>query len=549
MVTSFLESRGDAATDVLIVGAGPVGLSLAVDLGQRGVRCLVVEQNERFGAQPRAKTTNVRSMEHMRRWGLADEIRRSSPLPADYRSNVVFATRLGGLPIATFENAFCCARDRDDRYSESAQWIPQYTVEKVLRDAAAALPTVTLRHGCRLEGLVQSDAAVTADILDVASGGRVAVSASYLVGADGARSKVRDLLGIRLEGKHGFARNVNAIFRAPGLAGRHRLGPAIMYWLVNGDTPAVMGPMDHGDTWFFISTALPDGVTVDQIDVKQTIRRASGLDFDPEILAVDPWLAHRLLAVRYREGRAFLAGDACHLHPPFGGYGMNMGIGDAADLGWKLAAVIQGWGGQRLLDSYDAERRPVADRVIEESVQNYAAVSNSFIRDGLERADAEGAAIRAELGAAVLASKQREFRTLGVVLGYRYAGSPVIVPDGSPPPDSTVSGYVPSAHPGCLAPHLWLAGGVSLYDRFGPGLTLLVTDGDGPGDGGDTDRLVEAAAGRQVPLTVLAPGDERLKTLYQARFALIRPDQHVGWRGDAVPEDAGVLLDRLRGVA
>ena len=536
--------HAENATDVLIVGGGPVGLALAVELGQRGVRCILAEQNERLGAQPRAKTTNVRSMEHLRRWGLADTLRSRSPLPADYPSNIVFATRLDGLPIATFENALNCARDPDDRYSESAQWVPQYTLEGVLRDCAASLPPVTLRHGCRLERFAASDDAVQAELSEAGSDRRHRVTARYLVGADGARSTVREKLGLALEGQYGFSRNLNVIFRAPGLAKPRALGPAIMYWLVNGDTPAIVGPMDQDDTWFFISTALPENLDTASVDVRGMIRRATGLREDPEILAVDPWLSHRLIAPRYGEGRVWLAGDACHLHPPFGGYGMNMGIADAADLGWKLAAMVQGWGGPALLPSYGTERRAVAEYVVDEAVQNYAAVTNSFVRDGLERDDAVGAAVRQDLGAAILRTKEREFYSLGVVLGYRYADSPVIVPDGSAPPERHPTRYTPSAHPGCLAPHLWLADGVSLYDRFGRGFTLLVTDG---GETADSRRLAEAAARRNMPFTVLAPGDGRLAGLYGARYALVRPDQHVAWRGDAVPAEAGALLDRVRG--
>lgn len=534
------------ATEVLIVGGGPVGLSLAIELGQRGVRCILAEQNERLGAQPRAKTTNVRSMEHLRRWGLADELRRRSPLPADYPSNVVFATRLDGYKLAVFENALNCARDKDERFSESAQWVPQYTVESVLRDCAASLPTVTLRHGCRLEDLEQSADGVRGELVDVASGERSTVTAQYLVGADGARSKVREKLGIALEGQHGFARNMNVIFRAPGLAGHLTANPAIMYWLVNGDTPSVVGPMDKGDTWFFISAAIPENLDTAQADVRGMIRRATGMTEDPEILAIDPWLSHKLIAPRYGEGRVWLAGDACHLHPPFGGYGMNMGIADAAGLGWKLAALVQGWGGPTLLTAYGIERRTVAEYVVDESVKNYAAVSNSFVRDGLEDATEEGEAIRRDLGAAILERKAAEFYSLGVVLGYRYEGSPIVVPDGSTPPERIGTRYAPSSHPGCLAPHLWLADGASLYDRFGRGFTLLVTEG---GETDDSRRLAEAAVRHGVPITVLTPGDDRLPGLYRARYALIRPDQHVAWRGDRVPDDAEGLVDRVRGAA
>ncbi len=271
-----------------------------------------------------------------------------------------------------------------------------------------------------------------------------------------------------------------------------------------------------------------------------TTQRQGSLIWPIEVVRGDPWVAQSLIADRYAAGRVFLAGDACHLHPPFGGFGMNMGVGDAVDLGWKLAATLQGWGGPALLASYAAERRPVHRRTIEEAERNYAVVGNQLVRPGLEDTDVAGDAVRAAVGEAIRATKGREFRTLGLVLGTRYDASPIIVQDGSTPPADSVETYVPSACPGSLAPHAWLADGSSLYDRFGPGLTLLCTED------GDASPLAEAAARRGIPLVVLHLAEPRLASLYGARFALIRPDQHVAWRGDVLPP-AGPLLDRVTG--
>jgi 2-polyprenyl-6-methoxyphenol hydroxylase-like FAD-dependent oxidoreductase len=539
------DTRQSIETDVLIVGAGPVGLSLAIELGHRGVRCLVVEQNERVGFQPRAKTLHVRSMEHFRRWGMAENIRRADPLPG-YPTNIVFATRLTGYKLARFENAFNAGRARNDLYSESAQWIPQYTTEAVLRDFALTLPAVDLRFNCRLETARQSASGVTAELADAKSGATSTVQAKYLVGADGARSKVRELLGIRMEGRHAYVKNVMAIVRAPGLAQMHDQGPAVQYWLVNPEVPAVMGVMDRDDMWFF-GTVVPDGKpSPTEVELASLMRRAVGRDFPCEILGVDNWLAHELMATSYGEGRMWLAGDACHLHPPMGGYGMNMGIADSVDLGWKLAALIQGWGGPALLDSYERERRPVHQRVINEAVENYAVLADHLVRDGIEKSGPEGEAARKVVGERILASKVREFRTLGVILGYCYHDSPIIVPDGSAAPVEQVNVYEPSAHPGCVAPHLWCADGSSLYDHFGQGFTLLATDA---GAAAETSPIVEAAARSGVPLALVAPSEPRLAALYQAHFALIRPDQHVAWRGDRLPQDLPALLDAVCGRA
>ncbi len=529
--------------DVLIAGAGPVGLSLAIELGLRGITCLVVERNDRVGYSPRAKTTNVRSREHLRRWGIADALRQASPIPLDYPPHVVFATRMNGFLLHRFENAFAGQRVRNELYSEESQWVPQYTLEEVLRTKATSLPGVTVAFDTELRGLTQSDDGVTADIVDVKTGVPRTVRGQYLVGADGSRSFVRGAIGARMSGSGAMSKNTSIIFRAPDLAARHGFGQAVMYWLVNQDVPSVLGPMDQFGLWVLMATKLADDVDPETVDPADLVRRATGLlDLELEVVRTDPWVAHSLIADCYGTGRVFLAGDACHLHPPFGGFGMNMGIGDAVDLGWKLAATLQGWGGPDLLDSYQLERRPVHERTIREAVINYQTVGNQLVRPGIEAPGPDGDAIRGEAGDAIKATKYREFFTLGLVLGARYDGSPIIVPDGTEPPPEHFSDYVPSACPGCLAPHAWLEDGSSLYDQFGQGLTLLIT---GAADDG-VDALVREASRRGIPLTVLT--HPALHDLYQARFTLIRPDQHVAWRGDTVPE-SGPLLACITGFA
>jgi hypothetical protein len=241
----------------------------------------------------------------------------------------------------------------------------------------------------------------------------------------------------------------------------------------------------------------------------------------------------------------FLAGDACHLHPPFGGFGMNMGIGDAVDLGWKMAAHFAGWGGDDLLPTYEIERRPIHERTIAEAVHNFDHTGTQIIRPDLEAPGAVGEATRSEVADLIEATKLREFKTLGIVLGMRYVNSPIIVADGSTPPPEHFMLYVPSAHPGCLAPHLWLTDGSSLYDHFGAGFTLLITEGDELA----ADRLAKAATKSNIPLKVLAPKNARLHQRYEARFALIRPDQHVAWRGNDIPADCEALLWQVTGAS
>jgi 2-polyprenyl-6-methoxyphenol hydroxylase-like FAD-dependent oxidoreductase len=524
-------------TSVLIVGAGPVGLALAIELGQRGVSCVVLERNDRVGRAPRAKTTHVRTREHLRRWGIAGDLAAASPLGIDYPSDVVFVTRLAGYTLARFKDAFHCAPGRNSLYSEHAQWVPQYTLEEILRAHAQSLPSVKILFNSEFMSAVQDADHVTTRFRDLQTNIERAIDSDYLVGADGARSAVRALIGARMEGAYGLSRNYNFVFHAPGLAKSHQHGPAIMYWQVNSDLPSLIGPMDAGDTWFFMPTRLPEGMKLSGTDAAAAIRRTTGIDLPFEVLHSDEWMASQLIADKYRDGRIFLAGDACHLHPPFGGYGMNMGIADGVDLGWKLAAIIQGWGGDKLLDSYIRERRPTHEYVIGEAVANHSALANAFWQEGLDAPTDEGTRLRTQVGERIASTKVREFNNLGVVLGYRYDDSPVIVSDGSEPPPREYNLYVPSARPGCIAPHAWFDDATSLYDRFGSGFTLLSKH---PAGHPAVQCASADARAAGIPLQTVEIRGGDLDALYPTAFTLIRPDQHVAWRGDTWP-GAGVL--------
>lgn len=510
---------------VLIVGAGPVGLAAAIELGLRGIRVLVVERNVRGGTAPRAKTTNVRTRTHLRRWGIADRLAAEAPFGVDYPNDIVFVTRMTGYELARFNNAFNAAPTRSALYPEHAQWIPQYILEKVLQERVQTLPTVELRFSTRFITANQDRQCVTASLQG--SGGDVQqVTARYLIGADGSRSTVRELIGATMQGRHGLSRAYNIIFRAPGLAQAHRFGPVVGFFQFGRDGFSGIGPMDRNDTWFFIP-AIANDRTLSDAEAAALIRDRTGIDLRYEILSADAWVASELLSDRYADRRIILAGDACHLHPPFGGYGMNMGVGDAVDLGWKIAATLQGWGGPTLVDSYQAERRPVHRTVIDEAVANHSSVV-AGIPPGIEDSTPEGDAVRAKLSASLKAIKGREFYTLGTVLGLGYGNSPIIDHEAGAvlPHDSQV--YRPNARPGSLAPHAWLEDGRSLYDTFGPGFALIVAEGV---DDSEVDKAIEEARERRIPLNIVRPAGVPVGELYEAALTLVRPDQHVAWRG------------------
>jgi 2-polyprenyl-6-methoxyphenol hydroxylase-like FAD-dependent oxidoreductase len=532
-------------TDVLIVGAGVVGSALAVECGHRGLSCIAVDPRadlDRYDVKhPRAKLTNVRSMAHLRRWGIADELRRADPLPPGWPMRAVFATSVTGFGLAAFENVFGGGPGRRDEFPERPQWIPQPLVERELRAAAARYPSVELLLGPRVTGW--RDGAVELD------DGEQVIRARYVVGCDGARSLVRRELGIGMDGVEKVLLGLGVVFRLRRpVAG---VVPAIQYWCVSGNATALGGPLDDRGHWF-LQAHIAHGVDPAAVDVDRLVLDFFGTPVDAEVLDVALWEADQLVAERYRDGSVFLAGDAAHLHPPYGGHGMNMGIGDAVDLGWKLDAVLRGWGGDALLDTYEQERRPAAQRVVDAAVANARALGPDLLArtfgegDGhgaLEADGVHGETARRLLAASIGLEKEREFRSLGLVLGLRYEGSPIVAVEPGPPPADESCTYVPTARPGALAPHAWLDDGASLYDRFGHGFTLLCL---GEGASLDTSPLERAAADASVPLERCALADPRLENLYGARLALVRPDQYVAWRGDDVP-DPVALVDLVCG--
>jgi 2-polyprenyl-6-methoxyphenol hydroxylase-like FAD-dependent oxidoreductase len=518
---------------VLIVGAGPVGLALAIELGSRGVACTLIEQGEGRIIDAKMFATGIRTLEFCRRWGIAERVR-DWGFPRDFPFDNVFVTALAGHELARIPMPSIADTPPIAQSPENFAHCPQFVFDRILADKARALPTVTLRFNCRLESFVQDGEDVEAKL----EGGE-ALRAAYVVGCDGYSSTVRRQLGIAMRGDEHLNRAINIMFRTPRLSALHDKGNAGRYVLIGAEGPwASLTAADGREQWRLM-------LYEDKLEPREAVRQAVGRDFEFEILTVGAWVRRNLVAERYRSGRVFLAGDAVHVMPPNGGLGMNTGIADAVDLGWKLAALIQGCGGEGLLASYEAERRPAGLRACQEAMKNFERLSSPTSPrrhfPHIHENSPEGRATRDELGRKLAVSMRSAWdNPLNTHLGCRYGRSPVCIADGAPPPepeDSRV--YVQSSHPGGRAPHAWLSEGRSTLDLFGDGFTLLRFS--------SKENLSTEARRRGVPLQTVDIDDAAIAALYERRLVLVRPDGHVAWRGDALPGDAGALLDRVTG--
>lgn len=543
-------------TQVLIAGGGPCGLMLALELGRRGIPCLLVEPKPGTAFNPQANATQARTMEHFRRHGLADEIR-ALGLPADHPTDIAYFTRYCGhelarLQLPTAAQATQAVKTLTGSWSaaELPHRVSQKFVEATLLRHVQALPSVTCRHGWTLESFEDVSDAVQARIRAVDGAEPVEVQARYLVGADGARSMVRQQLGIAWGGATGFKRDfmggkMFAVYlRAPAFYEVMPHARAWMYVSFNAQRRAFMATVDgHGE--FAFHAAVHEGEDAERWtadDARRIFAQAMGREIPIEVLSVGTWTAgHALVAERFQRGRVFIAGDAAHLFTPTGGLGYNTAVEDAVNLGWKLAHVIRGQAPTQLLDSYETERRPLAQRntgyarQFADSVGLYPAVPD------LEADSAAGAAARQAASAHLNQHVRLEFNIPGITFGGRYDGSPIIVPDGSTPPPDAPNSYVPTACPGGRPPHAWLADGRSLYDSFHFEWTLLALGPESGPDAPDTRGFEDAARQAGLDLKVVRHASPQLRTLYEAPLALIRPDQIVAWRGHTSEHAATVL--------
>ncbi|MGE5366766.1 MAG: FAD-dependent monooxygenase [Betaproteobacteria bacterium] len=521
-------------SDVLIVGAGPTGLTLAIDLGRRGVRCTLVEQKEQPAFLPKMERVNARSMEIYRRMGLAEKIR-AAGLRADCPMDVYIVLALTEppllhLPYPSVEEARAQTRATNDGTLplEPYQLISQYTLEPLLKSVAEDLPSVRVRFGWEFLSLRQDRDGVTARLRSV-KGAVEDVRAAYLVGCDGGASAVRKELDIGLSGEGNLLELRQALFRCDELFDRLPIGDGPgrgRHYHVADDKATFLIMQDSTRHWTLHSVLDSDE------EMKIQFERTVGIPVQYEMLSCAPWRQNLLLADRYGKDRVFLAGDAVHLVIPTGGLGMNSGVGDAIDLSWKLAATLAGWGGPNLLKSYEIERRQIGERNV--GASRYATLGRRKWR-AMWRPDirqAAGAETRNKLAAVADIEQRKSNEMIGAELGYRYVDSPVIcnIPGG---PEHLFREYQPTTWPGARLPHVWLADGTPMQDRIPDGYTILKL----AGAKADSRGLQRALRDRGAPVTVIEAGDARARDIYGYDLVLVRPDLHVVWRGNAAPEE------------
>ncbi len=526
---------------VLIAGGGPIGLGMAIELGHRGIDCLLVDQGDGTVEHPRTGLIAVRTMELARRWGIAEAIRKAG-FPEDYELSMVFCTALDGLLLA--KEPYPSMRDAPTppETPEKKQRCPQSWMQPVMARAALASPHAEIRLRHRFEDFRQDASGVTSRATDLQSGQTLTIRSGYLVACDGAGSAIRSQLGIPFEGRL-LSYSINVLIRAPGLAKRHRMGEAERYLFVGpSGTWGNLTVVDGKDIWRLTVLGTEEKMPLESFDAAAWVRRGFGSDDVPfEVLSVVPWRRSEMLAQRFSDGRVILAGDAAHTTSPTGGMGMNTGMQEVWDLGWKLQGALDGWGGPQLLASYDVERRPVAARNLSFSTSNFNAWRDVPDTSAILDATPESEALRATVGERLRASTRVEWESLGLQIGHRYEGSPICIDDGSPPTPDDFRIYEPTSRPGSRAPHAWLGDGRSTLDLFGEGFTLL-SFGGGPG----VQALEASFRSRRAPLTIEQIDDPAIAALYERRLVLVRPDGHVAWRGDAIG-DPDRIADVARG--
>jgi 2-polyprenyl-6-methoxyphenol hydroxylase-like FAD-dependent oxidoreductase len=528
----------DGPVPVLIAGGGPVGLALATELGMRGIRCVLAEKRDGVLAVPKMSQVSTRNMEFCRRWGIAEQVR-TAVWSDSHSLDFVYLTTLTGYELSRQRIPSYATRGSLAYSPEGPTHCPQIYFDPILAAKAGSLPLVDLRYNTSLDSFTQDDDGVTATLVD-GDGNRQTLRATYLVGCDGAGGMVRETLAIPLAGRGTIAQSINIFFRSPSLCDIHDKGWARFYRNVDETGSwAELIAIDGKELW---RLTIYDHKG-DTFDAAAYLRRCAGRDFEFEIISAQPWDRRDYVAETYDKGRVFIAGDSAHQCSPTGGMGMHTGVEEAVNLAWKLEAVLKGWGGPKLLASYDAERRPIAHRNVELSTQSYMNIASIPAVAHIGEDGPDGEAARA-----MFTQKMADTQFYSVVDHYKvlycYEDSPVCVSDGTPPHEDTPK-YAPSSRPGTRAPHAWLSDTKSTIDLFGDGFVLLRLGPAAPAG----DSLMDAAAARGLPMREECVEDAEIAAMYEKPLVLVRPDGHVAWRGAAPPPDAGGVIDVVRGAA
>ncbi|HEY1609950.1 MAG TPA: FAD-dependent oxidoreductase [Paraburkholderia sp.] len=535
--------------EVLVVGAGPVGLALAGDLGWRGRQCIVVDRGDGSVFQPKMDLVGIRTMEFCRRWGIVGDVE-ASPYDRDYPQDNVYLTSLNGYEMGRQPMPSMRAELPPPESPQKRERCPQNMFDPVLRKFAESQESVRLLYEHEYLSFDEGDGSVTATVTRQSDNHTFRIRARYLVGCDGGRSSVREQLGFGMKGRGVLTYTTNIIFRCAEFNSLHDKAPGYRYMFVDGrGVWATVVAINGNDCWRMSLVGNADERTrYTEDELKAFACRALGRSFEPEILSVLNWTREELVAEHYGRGRVFICGDACHLTSPTGGLGMNTGIGDAVDLSWKLDAALQGWGGPALFDAYEIERKPIAERITRFSTGNLETMKRTTNCERLDEDSEVGAAQRLQVGQALSEGLKREWFSLNMHLGNRYVDSPVCVYSEPESREQIVEeyndgvNYRPTTRPGCRAPHAWLADGRSTLDLFGRAHVLVSFVADEGLRG-----FADAARDAGVPLALQSIDEPQVAALYEKRHVLVRPDGHVAWRGDTLPADPAALFATISG--
>lgn len=533
---------------VLIAGGGPVGLTLSLELARLGIKSMVAEQNSSTTRHPKMDLTNGRSMELFRRLGLAEKLR-AVGIPPKNPFNISWITDLSESGHELCRFPYMSAEDEAWRRQvsndgsltlEAPLRVSQIVIEPVLKSEADINDHVQVCFGWKLESFNQDADGVTSLLRNTATGEAKSVRSRFLIGCDGGSSSVRAQLGVKLEGKVGVARLYMVHFRSRARDVLQRYGIAWHYQNGRGALVA----QDDNEYWT-LHAFLEPGADESAIDPRELVKDWVGCDFEFEVMVANPWSAHYVVAEQYRQGNVFIAGDACHQYMPTGGYGMNSGIADACNLGWKISAVLRGWGGEALLDSYEQERRPVAKLSWATSEQHLAvrfALAELYQSAGdLSGNKPEDIARRAAVSRRIADLGNAENEGWGTEHGYRYESAIIMADEKGEAPAFSSEIYTPTTWPGSRLPHMFLPDGQPIFDLLGPDFTLLVLNG------AETDAVSSAARELGMPLKIVHIDNAQASQLYERALVLVRPDQHVAWRGDHLPDNPAVLLAGVAG--